>query len=410
MTLATPLPAPTPARSSRWGLIGTLALGFATTMSVSSLMTGFGVLYPAMIRDQGWSVGEVSGAYSVSQLVYGPVAILAGLCLDRFGVRSTMLVGCVFVALGLFWMSSADVLWEVYLAWVLVAGVGTGAAGFVSMFKLLSLRMGSHFGLGLGVATTGPGMGMLVTATSLQYLVDQEGWRVASLALGAAFLLVMVPLIVWAAPGRVLVVAGAHAGMKLSRRWVLGQPAFWMVFGAGFCVGYLLLLQAHQVAHLLQVGFSTTTAAALDGVMGVFQSLGALAAGWLVGRIGVSRLQMLGSLMVTAGLLALIFATPTLLVLPLLYALVGATGRGAWTVSYMSVARIRFGGSSFGFVSGVLEIAVGVGSFAGAGLVGLLADRTGSYVPGLWTALVIAIATSAFIIAGITLPMRRARD
>ena len=54
--------------------------------------TAFAVLYPAMVRDEGWAVTDVTAAYSSGLLLYALLAILVGIGVDRLGCR-VMMVG-----------------------------------------------------------------------------------------------------------------------------------------------------------------------------------------------------------------------------------------------------------------------------------------------------------------------------
>src|SRR5439155_17026983 len=83
------------------GLKATIWLGFAAGFIGMAHRVGFGVLYPGMVADQDWSVGEVTGAFSVAMLIYSPGALLAGMLVDRLGVRSTMLLGTSLLSVGL---------------------------------------------------------------------------------------------------------------------------------------------------------------------------------------------------------------------------------------------------------------------------------------------------------------------
>jgi NNP family nitrate/nitrite transporter-like MFS transporter len=143
------------------------------------------------------------------------------------------------------------------------------------------------------------------------------------------------------------------------------------------------------------------------GLAGVTQAGGALAAGWGVGRFGGARVQLASSALVVVGVAALIASVPALPLLPFLYALIASTGRGCIPVAVTSVVRQRFGGPSFGAASGMAEIGVGLGGFTGTWLVGLLVDWTGSYIPGLLSAIAVAVALAGFTLAGALAPLRR---
>ena len=134
-------------------------LAFASGLVGMAYRTGFGVLYPGMVADQGWSVGEITGAFSLAMLLYSPAAVLAGELADSRGVRVTMLFGTTLLAGGLALVAVADDIWQMYLLYGLAVGPGTAAVGYVPMIKLLSLRAGRRLGLAIGLFNVGQGVG-----------------------------------------------------------------------------------------------------------------------------------------------------------------------------------------------------------------------------------------------------------
>jgi MFS family permease len=165
------------------------------------------------------------------------------------------------------------------------------------------------------------------------------------------------------------------------------QPALWLLFLASVGRGYLLLLSAHQFAHLVQVGFSGAFAATLAGLVGLLQAASGIASGWPVSRWGNFTVHAAATLAVAVGILSLAASQPSLLWLPILYLVFGASGRGALNVCQTSAAREQFGVRDFGKVAGLSEIGFAVGSFAGPSVGAIGHDLTGSYVPGLLTAI-----------------------
>lgn len=100
-----------------------IAWALAVTQSV-----GYGVLYytfsvmiTPMERELGWSRGEISGAFSLSLLLSGLVAIPVGRFVDTHGARGVMTVGSSFAVVLLFAWSLVTNLRVFYL---IQAGLG----------------------------------------------------------------------------------------------------------------------------------------------------------------------------------------------------------------------------------------------------------------------------------------------
>jgi MFS family permease len=279
-----------------------ILLGFVLGFVGMAHRSGFGVLYPAVVADQGWSVGEVTNAFSYGMLIYAPAAVLTGQFVDRLGLRATMLLGIVMLVLGLLLTGLARASWQFVTVYAVTAGVGANFVGYIPMIKLMSLRAGARLGFGLGVFNAGQGIGALVVSPVLQLLVDSADWRLGFAALAALALVTLVPLTLAGAPGRAEHRAEAHAapGQGLAGIWRV--PHFWLVLLVNTSLGYLLLLPVHHVAHLVAVGVSAVEAASIGGLMGACIGVGALLGGLVVDRLGVSRLGLAGA--VVAGFAA----------------------------------------------------------------------------------------------------------
>jgi sugar phosphate permease len=80
-----------------WALVG--ALGLTATVSYGILSYGFAVFITPMGAELGWSKAEITGAFSLAQLVAGGTAIPVGRWVDRHGARALMTAGSVLAAL-----------------------------------------------------------------------------------------------------------------------------------------------------------------------------------------------------------------------------------------------------------------------------------------------------------------------
>jgi MFS family permease len=383
---------------SKQSLLGTFAVVLAATMTTGGAQTGFGVLYPAMMQDRGWTAAELTFAYSFGQLAYGPAALSAGFLVDRFGIRPTMLAGCALVSVGLCLLAIAESLTSVYLAWILGIGVGLACAGYVPAYKLLSIGSGRHLGLGLGIGMAGFGVGTLIILPSLQLLIDLAGWRTGAAGLAVWTVVVLTPLVAAFAPTRSTVAVAEHP-VGARRVGLLRQPILWLFWVATLNMGYLLLLAAHQVAHLLQVGYPAAYAAGAAGLAGMFQAVGALLAGFATDRWGSRWVMIVAGAVFIMGVVGLAASSPANPSVLILYVLGAGPGRSALNIGLARTVRDSFPTATLGRVAGLMEIAFSTGAFLGTALAAVIQTATGSYVPGLLTAipavfmLVLCVAT-----------------
>ncbi|KAI1316228.1 hypothetical protein EDD11_010275 [Mortierella claussenii] len=109
---------------------------------------------------------------------------LAGIVADRFGFRTTTIVGTVTMTLSLVLASFAKQLWQLYLTQGIMFGVGASLAYYPA------IAVPSHYftkrrGLATGIAVSGVGVGGLILAPLTHSLIDKVDvfWTLRILAL-----------------------------------------------------------------------------------------------------------------------------------------------------------------------------------------------------------------------------------
>ena len=141
------VPAPT-ARSRGWLL---LAAAFITFAVGAACMHSYTVFLIAFIEAFGWSRGESSVAYSVSQLVTGATSPLVGVLVDRLGPRRLILIGGFLLAAGLLASAYANALWQVVVLYGVVMTLGANCLGLVVFVPILSRRFVRNRGMAVAV-------------------------------------------------------------------------------------------------------------------------------------------------------------------------------------------------------------------------------------------------------------------
>ncbi len=238
----------------------------------------FAVLYPAIVIDLGWSVAEVTTAFSAGLLVYPAAVILVGVLVDRLGCRATMLGGCGLLMAGMALLAVSTELWQFYVAFIVAQGLGCAGVGFVAVVKMLAMRYPRRFAAAFGLASVGQGLGSLLISPAVQAVIDLSGWRAGALTFVGVVGVGVLPLVILVAPGREPH-HETHARATLSQRPTARSWLFLALFVSNAALGYQMLLPTHQVAHLLSAGFAPMSAATTAGLWG------ACGAGPRLGRI-----------------------------------------------------------------------------------------------------------------------------
>ena len=389
-----------------WAAIG---LAFSALFAVSAIRTAFAVLYPAMVADLGWSVGQVTAAFSAGLLVYAPTALAIGLLVDRAGCRVTMLGGCACLAVGMALVAVATELWHLYVAFILAGGLGSAAVGFITAVKVVSLRAGRRFASAFALAYLGFGVGTLVAGPAVQGVLELAGWRGGALAVAVLVVVGLLPLVALLAPGRDAQ-PRAEAGAGTAPGRPAGGWAFAVFFVGNFMLGYLYLVPTHQVAHSLEAGFAPMTAATAAGLWGALGAIGGVAGGWALERWGSGRLVILGVLLFGAGTASLIVHTPEASWLLGLFIVGSGFGRGTLSLPLVAGQTRAFAGPRLGRLTGVLDLGYGSGAFLGPWLTGVVHDVAGNFNPGFVSAIAAAAMVAAATVLGSRLASARCSD
>jgi MFS family permease len=393
------LSAPT-ARSAAIGRSATALVGVVwLTLAVAyGLFFSFSVFFVPLIEEFRWSRGLTAGALSVSAIVQGLGAPLAGIVADRFGSRPVIVAGVIVLAGASMLGATIRTPWHLYLYTGVLGALGIVAVGWVPTGLLLSRWFQARRGRMAGIAFSGMGFGVFAIGPLTQWLIAASSWRAASLLLGLGALTLLLPLVVWAIrdpppahdpsghdraavrgtssgrPGR-----GRAPDATLSD--ALRSRAFWVLFAAYFFTPLAVFpVATHAVAFAVDHGYPAMLAATAFGAMGLMSSVGRVGFGFATDRIGGPLAAVLSYGCTAAGTaallaLAVVPAAAWLVAFSVLFGL----GFGARGPIITAMASERFAGRRFGVIYGVLNLGNGIGGALGPWFGGVVHDVTGSY-------------------------------
>jgi MFS family permease len=240
------------------------------------------------------------------------------------------------------------------------------------------------------------------------------GWRWTAFASGVPVLVVGLPLAQlvrhrpepygWRPDGDSLRAPGHPAApappMRAERNYTARQAmatrAFWfLAIGHGAALLVVSAVLVHMVVHVTErLGFSLQQASGVVALMTIMQAISQIGGGWLGDRFSKRRIAagcMVGHA-VGLAMLALATAFWMVLVFAVLHGI-------AWGLRGPLMSALRadyFGSLSFGTITGVSSMIVMIGMMAGPLVAGVLADLTGSYVPGFSALAAMAALGSVF--------------
>ncbi len=349
----------------------------------------FGVFFKPLLVDFGWSRAMVSGAASLSQFVNGLIAIVVGGLNDRFGPRIVMTALGVFFGLGYLLMSQINNIWQLYLFYGVIVGIGVSGADVVLLSTVARWFVKAR-GAMSGIVKAGTGMGILIMPLVANWLIYTRGWRTACVVLGVLSLAIVIlgaqllrrdPGKMWLQPdGEEKAVAG-NPGLTergLSFQEAARTTQFWAI-----CAAYLIVVfcattvLVHIAPHATDLGISATSAAGILSIIGGASIIGRLVMGRASDRIGI-RLGLLICFAILLATLLWLLSANQLWMFYLFAAVYGFAHGGFFALVSPAVARL-FGISSHGLLLGIVLFSGAIGGAVGSTLAGYMFDITGNY-------------------------------
>jgi MFS family permease len=369
-----------------------VAVTFLALLVTSSVRAAPGVLITPLEREFGWDRTAVSAAIAISILTFGLGGPISGTLVNRFGPRKVILFGCLAIAAGLGALLTLRDIWQLFLFWGVVVGIGTGAVGNVLGATIAHRWFRTHRGLVIGGFGAATSTGQLLFIPAMAALTENEGWRAAIALLIGACLVVLVPVAIFMrdrpedmgarAFGEQLVVSDADRAAdqrSTPLRTALRTTDFWLLAGSFFICGYTSngLIGTHLIPHAIEHGFTTITAASAVGVMGAMNIVGTLGSGWLSDRYDNRKLlaAYYGFRAISLSVLPLVFDTQGLYIFAVVYGL-------DWIATVPPTANLVasiFGRASLGTIYGWVFFSHMVGAAIAAFLGGYAHTILGDY-------------------------------
>lgn len=375
---------------NRW-LIAAAALGIH--MSIGSAYAWSVFTNP--LRDEfGWSQTQVSFAFSLAIFFLGTSAAFMGRFVEKQGPRKSGMVAAVFFGIGVAGSAIATLtgsLTLLYLFYGVIGGIGLGI-GYISPVSTLVKWFPDRRGLATGLAIMGFGFAALISGPAAQSLIELVGLNLTFFILGVVYFTVMTLSALYLAPppkgwlpkgftedgnnGRVKIKQDlsqltANEAVKTRRFWML-----WIMLFINITCGIAILAVASPMAQEI-TGMTAASAAAIVGVMGLFNGAGRLGWAALSDYIGRPNVYTAFFVIQIAAYFLLPISTNVILFTFLLYIIMTCYGGGFSSVpAYIGDI---FGTKQIGAIHGYILTAWAAAGIVGPYLISYIHDITNSY-------------------------------
>jgi MFS family permease len=351
-----------------------------------------GLFLAPMTDAHGWSREIFALSIAVQNIIWGFGQPIAGAIADRYGSGRVLAGGGFIYAAGLALMAWAPTPLWLNVSAGLMIGIGMAAASFTIVLAAFGRRVPPEKrSMVFGIGTAAGSMGQFVFAPFGQALIQGFGWSQALLVLAVVTL--AIPVLSFALAGR----PGAEG--QAIREQTFGQAlteAFahrsYLLLTAGFfvCGFHIAFITAHLPAFIVDRGLDPRIGAWSLALIGLFNVVGSLAAGY-IGQHYSKPIFL--SLIYLAR--AVVIALFVLLPVTQLSVLVFASAIGLLWLSTVpptsGLVAIMFGPKYMGTLMGIVFFSHQVGAFLGVWLGGRLYDQTGSYDVVWWVGVALGV-------------------
>jgi len=358
-------------------------------MVIYGVYNTFGIFFKPVLTEFGWTRTMTSGAFSLSWIVHGLLAIVMGGFTDRFGPRIVMTLCGFLLGLGYLLMSQISAVWQLYLVYGVIIGTGLSGA-FVTLTSTVARWFIKRRSMMTGIVLTGVGIGTLIAPPVANWLISSYDWRISYIILGS---IVLVFVVLAAQPlrrdptrvGQVPYGENKQEEAELkgdtkafSLKEAVSTRQFWLVFSMFLCLGYCIFtILVHIVPHATDLGISAASAANILATVGGLSIIGRVVLGNVADRIGNRQALIIGFILMAAALFWLVPATEAWLLY--LFAVAFGFAYGGCATSESPLVAGLFGLSSHGLILGITSLGFSIGAGAGPLVAGYIFDVSQSY-------------------------------
>jgi len=406
-----------------WRVLAGAMLVYFTTSG--TFFYAYGVFLPEMCSEYGLSRALVGGGLSVALLGFGLPSPLVGASIAKFGPRANIVFGNLVVAAGLAGMAIAAKVWQIYLFYGVIVGLGSAFGLYLTCTTVVNNWFINKRSLAMGLLISAGGLGGFLFPPLAAWLISAFGLQMAWLTLA------MIELVCTVVIGGLILVRNApedmgqlpdglsnpdttdrEAGTSNSSR-IYQSPIDWqarqairkrttwlitVLAAANFFA--ISTMTAHQVAYLKDMGFSPLVAAVALGLIPGTSIAGRLGFGFLGVWFEVRHLAIAGFLIQIAALIILV--TAETLPFIYLYAALFGISYGALVVALPTFVGAYYGRTHYAQILGLVFPLAVVAEAIGPILAGAINDAIGTYLPAF--VLVTAFSTIGLLCAILAYP------
>ena len=393
-----------------------LVAGTCINLTIGVLYA-WSVIKKALVADWGWTNTDASMPYNVAIVVWAIALLAAGAMQDRIGPKKVITLGVTLVGAGMILSSfiPQDSVIGLTIAFGGIVGTGIGFAYACVTPAAMKWFHSSKKGMVSGITVGGFGLAAVYLAPLCTSLIEHFGISQSFMILGAAVLLIGLPLTrvisnppadyTPAAPANLSPTAPKTSGHELTWKEMLKTRQFyflWIMFVFSSSAGVMIIGNLASIA-TDQAG--VLNPAYLVSILAIAYASGRVGGGMLSVKIGRTNTMLLAFAVQAANMM--LFATYTDATMILVGTVVAGMAYGSLMSVFPSTTADFYGLKNYGANYGVLYTAWGVSGFVGPMLAGWAVDTTGTY--SLAFTISAGLLAVAIVLGFMTKPLKLAK-
>jgi MFS family permease len=374
--------------------------------------SGLGFFLTPMSSEFGWGRDVFGLALAIQMLLWGAAQPFAGALADRYGAVPVLSTGALIYALGLAAMAYSTTPAMLHLTAGVVVGFGLAGASFTIVIGALGRLMPPEWRtFAFGVGTASGSFGQFLFSPLSVAFIDSYGWQ-RTLIIFAALTLLIIPFsLALASPrGTGAPAAGAPVQQSVMQALAeaLGHRSYLLLVLGFFTCGFqIFFIAVHLPAYVVDRGLPAWVGGWTIAIIGLFNIVGAIAAGWLSGSLPKRYILSFIYFGRAVAILIYIMLPPSAVTTVIFGAVLGLLWLSTVPPTSGLVA-LMFGTRWLAMLFGFAFFSHQVGGFLGVWLGGILFERTGSYDAVWWLSILLGILSAVINLPIVEKPVERA--